>query len=208
MKLQRIRIGEKEVMPFTIPSGILMTDIRCAERMLRRIPEIGIWTTKSIGVNERIVPERDEVDNPIEGKEYGFRESVFAQVDENTFVNAVRLTNPGKDKMRENLLAANIPKDRVINASVFGGTVGEFVSVIKTLEDVVDCFEGNFSCPHSEKGGMAIGIDPKAVYEFTRACVSATRKPFIAKLSPNTNLIYECTKAAYEAGAFGVALIT
>ncbi len=53
MDINKIRIGNKEVMPFTIPSGIAMTDARCARRILDLVPEIGIWTTKSIGEKER-----------------------------------------------------------------------------------------------------------------------------------------------------------
>lgn len=96
MKIEKIQIGEKEVMHFTIPSGIVMTDVSCAERILKRIPEIGIWTTKSIGVNERVVPERNEVENPLPNKEYGNREPIFCQVDNDTDLNAVRLVNPGR----------------------------------------------------------------------------------------------------------------
>lgn len=206
MKIKKINIGGKEVSPFTIPSGIVMTDVKCAARLLNLVPEIGIWTTKSIGEKERIVPEGDEVLHPNPAREYGNREPILAQIANGTFVNAVRLVNPGKDKFKQAVSAANLLGDRVVNASVFGGTIREFVSVIETLDDVVDCFEGNYSCPHSEKGGMAIGTDPKAVYEFTKVSVMATKKPFLAKLTPNTPLIRECAIAAKDGGAFGVVI--
>ena len=205
--MEKKQIGDKRVMPFTIPSGIIMTDVSCAERMLKKIPELGIWTTKSIGEKERIVPEGGEVLHPDQNKEYGFREPIFAQIDEGTYVNAVRLVNPGKDKMRERLLKADIPKDRVINASVFGGTIKEVVSIIKTLEDVVDMFEINGSCPHSEKGGMLIGLDSRSVYEFTKAAVDATKKPVLFKLTPNTDKIGLLARAVKEAGGYGIAAI-
>ncbi len=207
MEVKKIELAGKKVMPFTIPSGIIMTDVACAERMLKRIPEIGIWTTKSIGVKERTVPEGDEVAHPIAGKEYGLREPILAQIDEGTFVNAVKLANPGKDNFRARLLAADIPKDRVINLSVFGGSVEEVVSVIETLDDVVTMHEINGSCPHSEKGGMLIGKEPGLVYEFTKAAVGATKKPVLFKLTPNTDEIGELARAVKEAGGYGIVAI-
>ncbi len=212
MKLKKIEFAGKEIWPFTIPSGIIMTDLRCAKRLAERIPYLGLLSLKTTGVNERVVPERYEVEHPAPGKEYGNRECVFAQVgeaSEETFVNAIRLVNPGKDKMKVKIIETDFQKDRVINQSVFGGTIQEFVSVIHTLDDVVDCFDGNYGCPHSEKGGKVIGTDPKTIYEFTKACVSATRKPFIAKLTPNVprSVFKDCVRAAYEAGAYGIAFI-
>jgi dihydroorotate dehydrogenase/NAD(P)H-flavin reductase len=213
MKIEKIEIAGKKVMPFTIPSGIVMTDVYCAERLLKLVPEIGVWTSKSIGVKERVMPERDEVQRLIDGedltkktgKEYGFREPILAQIGDGSFVNAVRLINPGMKKFREHLLVmGGRPHDRVRNCSVFGGSM---VNVIKTVDDVVDMHEGNGSCPHSEKGGMLIGTDPKLVYEYTKACVAATKKPFLFKLTPNTDKIGLLAKAVQEAGGAGVVLI-
>jgi len=209
MRIEKVKIGNKEVMPLTIPSGIVMTDPRCAKRLLEKCKEIGVWTTKSIGENERIVPEGYEVINPDPNKEYGFRESILAQIDDGSLVNAVRLTNPGKDKMREYLLKTNIPSDRIINASVFGGSIREVVSVIKTLEGVVDTIEINGSCPHSEKGGMLIGLEPKTVYNFVTAAVQVTKKPVLFKITPNTTNenIGLIARAVKEAGGAGVVAI-
>lgn len=207
-KIKKVNINGKEVMPFTIPSGIVMTDVRCAKRLLEKIPELGVWTTKSIGVKERVVPERYEVEHPLPDKEYGFREPIITQLDSGTFVNAVRLVNPGKDKFKDQLLEAKLPTNRVINCSVFGGSIEEIVSVIDTVNDVVDIREINGSCPHSEKGGMLIGTDPKLVYDYTKAGVQAARgRPVIFKLTPNTDKIGLLAKAAKEAGAIGVSLI-
>mgnify|MGYP001588348974 CR=1 FL=1 len=85
MKLQKIKIGDKVVMPFTIPSGIVMTDPRCAARILQMNPIIGIWTTKSIGPEPR----------------RGNREPIFAKYAPGSYVNAVGLANPGCEKFRK-----------------------------------------------------------------------------------------------------------
>ena len=47
------KIGDKEVMPFTIPSGIITTSVSSVLRIAQEIPEIGIITTKSIGPEAR-----------------------------------------------------------------------------------------------------------------------------------------------------------
>ena len=60
---ERKQIGSKKVMPFTIPSGIVTTEVSCLERIAQEIPEIGILTTKSIGPEPRA----------------GNREPIFAQ---------------------------------------------------------------------------------------------------------------------------------
>ncbi len=51
--VEKKQIGDKKVMPFTIPSGIVATEVSCLERMAREIPELGLLTTKSIGPQPR-----------------------------------------------------------------------------------------------------------------------------------------------------------
>jgi dihydroorotate dehydrogenase (NAD+) catalytic subunit len=78
----RKQIGNKRVMPFTIPSGIITTEVSCLERIANEVPEVGILTTKSIGPEPRA----------------GNREPIIAEYSPGCFVNAVGLTNPGADK--------------------------------------------------------------------------------------------------------------
>jgi dihydroorotate dehydrogenase len=65
--------------PFTIPSGIVATAIPIIEHIFRAMPEVGVMTTKSIGLEPRA----------------GYREPVFSQYAPGCHVNAVGLTNPG-----------------------------------------------------------------------------------------------------------------
>lgn len=109
--------------------------------------------------------------------------------------------------MRQNILSSDFPKDRLINSSAFGGTIKEVISVIETLDDVVDMHEINGSCPHSEKGGMIIGIDPQSVYDFTKAAVQVTKKPVLFKLTPNTDKIGLLARAVKDAGGAGIVAI-
>ena len=178
-------------MPFTIPSGIITTEVSCLERIANEIPEIGILTTKSIGPDPKI----------------GNREPILGQYAPGCFVNAVGLTNPGAEEFAKELSSANIPQDKFLLASIFGKNTDEFVFVAKTLEEHVDGFELNLSCPHAKDYGMQLGQDAKIVAEITKAVVQTTNKPVFAKLTPNVNNIGEITKSAIAAGANGVIAI-
>jgi len=79
----RYKISNKEITgPFTIPSGIVATEVSTLGKIAKEIPEIGILTTKSIG------PEPKK----------GNKEPILAQVTPFSFINAVGLTNPGAEK--------------------------------------------------------------------------------------------------------------
>jgi len=191
MTIGKIKLGNKKIMPFTIPSGIVTAEVSCLERMARKIPELGILTTKSIG------PEPRE----------GNREPILAQYAPGCFINAVGLTNPGAEKFAEQLSKVNFPKDKFLLASIFGKNAEEFVYVAKTLESYVDGFELNLSCPHAKEVGMALGQDALLVNQITNAVVSKTKKPVFAKLTPNVGNIGKIAKAAMLGGAYGIVAI-
>ena len=100
MKLEKIQIGDKKVWPFTIPSGIITTQVFGLEKLAREIPELGILTTKSIGPEPRA----------------GNREPILAQYYPGCFVNAVGLTNPGAGLFSMDLEKINFPKDKFLLA--------------------------------------------------------------------------------------------
>src|SRR3989344_3964152 len=104
MKIERVDIGKKRVMPFTIPSGIVTTEVSCLERLAREIPELGVLTTKSIGPVQRD----------------GNREPILAQYMPGGFVNAVGLTNPGAEEFAKKLSHISFPQDKFLLASIFG----------------------------------------------------------------------------------------
>lgn len=191
MHIEKLKIAGKEVMPFTIPSGIVTTQVSCLEKLAREIPELGILTTKSIG------PEKRE----------GNREPILYQYYPGCFVNAVGLTNPGAEEFAKELQQVNFPKDKFLLASIFGKNAEEFVYVARTLEDYVDGFELNLSCPHAKGYGMQLGQDPETVKEITREVVKNTLKPVFAKLTPNAGNIGEIALSAVKAGAYGIVAI-
>lgn len=176
---------------FTVPSGIVTTAPSIIQRVIRDIPEIGVLTTKSIGLEPRL----------------GNREPVYSQFAPGCFVNAVGLTNPGAEASLKSLGQLCVPEDRFLLVSIFGGSVDEFVAVAKILEPVADGFELNLSCPHASGYGMAMGQDPKIVYEIVAAVKHAVAKPVIPKLTPNVANIADIGQAALDAGADGLCAI-
>ncbi len=182
----------KEVMPFTIPSGIITTNTDVIRFFAEEIPEIGILTTKSIG----IIPRK------------GYREPVLSQADKASLVNAVGLANPGADEFSKELKEIYpLPYNKFLLTSVFGGTPEEFIKAIKILEAYTDGFELNFSCPHAEGYGAAIGSNKNAVLRFVKEIRNETKKPLVIKLTPNVDNIADIAKSAADAGADGICAI-
>ena len=177
--------------PFTIPSGIVTTAPSIIQRIMRDVPAVGVITTKSIGITPRA----------------GYREPIYSQYAPGCFVNAVGLTNPGAEASLIALRQLQVPDDKFLLVSIFGGSVEEFVDTAKLLESVADGFELNLSCPHATGFGMAMGQDPDMVAEIVRAVKAAVEVPVIPKLTPNVSNIADIGKAAMAAGADGLSAI-
>ncbi|MEM1190474.1 MAG: tRNA-dihydrouridine synthase [Pseudomonadota bacterium] len=176
---------------FTIPSGIVTTAPSIIQYFLDEVPQIGVITTKSIGPVPRA----------------GNREPVYSQYAPGCFVNAVGLTNPGAEAALAGLEALEVPEDRFLLTSIFGGSVEEFVEVARILAPVSDGLELNLSCPHAKGYGMAMGQDPAIVAEIVAAVKAEVDVPVIPKLTPNTPDIGAIARAAEEAGADGFCAI-
>ncbi len=208
MKLQKIQIGEKEVMPFGIPSGCAVTSEKCLESVLGHADNaIGFADSKSYGKEPRVVPERDEVEHPIEGKEYAYRESILTQYIPGGFLNAVGLSNPGADEGARRLSRIHVPKNKAVIGSVYGRDLEEFKYVASRIAPHVDAIEANESCPHVKGHGMVLCDD----LDFIRALPSAVKsvisgKPFYVKLPPLPN-IAKIAQVSIEGGADGIVLI-
>jgi dihydroorotate dehydrogenase (NAD+) catalytic subunit len=155
------------------------------------MPEVGVMTTKSIGLQPRP----------------GYREPVFSQYAPGCFVNAIGLTNPGAVQSAELFAQLEVPKDRFFLVSIFGGSVEEFVEVARILAPYADGLELNLSCPHASGYGMAMGQDPALVQEITAAVKAAVDIPVIPKLTPNAPNISEIAQAAVAGGADALCAI-
>jgi dihydroorotate dehydrogenase (NAD+) catalytic subunit len=180
--------GKKISGRFTIPSGVVGTDILILLKFAD-IPEIGIWTTKSIGIEPR----------------QGNREPIIVQYGYMSFVNAVGLTNPGAEEFANRLSKVKIPDNKFLLVSIFGGNENEFKKVAKILYKYADGFEINISCPHSNKYGQAVGQDLNLVEKIVKSVVSLG-KPVFVKISPNLDVVLT-VKCCVDAGASGITAI-
>ncbi len=184
-------LGKSISGPFTIPSGIVTTATPIIQYVFDHMPEVGVLTTKSIGPDPRA----------------GYREPVLSQYAPGCFVNAVGLTNPGAEESLELLGRLQVPEDRFLLTSIFGGSVEEFVEVARILAPVSDGLELNLSCPHASGYGMAMGQDPELVREIVAAVKAAVAIPVVPKLTPNTPDIAEIARAAVDGGADALCAI-
>ncbi|MCX6764712.1 MAG: dihydroorotate dehydrogenase [Candidatus Nealsonbacteria bacterium] len=174
---------------FTIPSGIISVEVPVIEKIAKEIPEIGILTTKSIG---------------LEPKE-GNKEPIIAEYAPFSFINAVGLSNPGVKEFVNKLSKIKIPDDKFLLISIFGDSVNEFRKIAEELYNWADGFELNISCPHSEKYGQVIGQDKKLMGEIIKNVVFLG-KPVFVKISPNLN-IKETIECIVKNGASGITAI-
>lgn len=175
--------------PFTITSGIITTEVSILKKIADEIPEIGILTTKSIGLEPR----------------EGNKEPIIAQYNFSSFINAVGLTNKGANQFAKELEKIKIPENRFLLCSIFGSNKEEFYRVAEKLFQVCDGFELNISCPHSDKYGQVIGQDKELICEITKS-ISSLGKPIFVKISPNLD-VKETVKYAVKGGATGITAI-
>lgn len=176
---------------FAIPSGVIATNAKTLERVAREIPQLGILTTKSIGLRPR----------------EGHREPIFTQYAPGCFMNAVGLTNPGADGFARQLEQIALPPERFLLISIFGGTVDEFVQVAQRLAPYADGLELNLSCPNAQGYGMSMGQDAAIVHKVVKAVKQAVAVPVIPKLTPNAPDIGVIARAAADAGADAICAI-
>ncbi len=123
-------------------------------------------------------------------------------------LNSIGLQNPGVDKVVASILPTlNFDETRFI-ANVCGSTIEDYAAVTRRFDDSpIDAIEINISCPNVKQGGVSFGNSPEVSAEVVSACRAATRKPIIAKLSPNQTDIAENARRCIEAGADALAVI-
>ena len=125
-------------------------------------------------------------------------------------INAVGLQNPGVRAVKE----TELPRLREVfrkpvMANISGFSTDDYVFTAAELdgEPQIGWFEINISCPNVHGGGMSFGTDPDAAASVVSAVRRVTKKPLIAKLSPNVTDVTVIAKACEAAGADGISLI-
>lgn len=122
-------------------------------------------------------------------------------------INAVGLPTPGFDNMNAEWQAL-ADRDFPLNASIYGGSVTEFVEVARFVSDQgPDFIEINISCPNSDHHGMLFGVDEKAAHAVTAAVKKVIDVPLIAKLTPAAPDIGRIAKACEDAGADAICAV-
>ncbi len=181
-------LGKTLATPLVLASGVLGNN----KAILERVHEngCGLPTMKSIGP-----APRDGHKNP----------TVIDLGD--GMINAVGLPTPGYLNM-EAEWAELSDRQFPINASIYGGSVEEFVRVAEFVSAKgPDFIELNISCPNSDQHGMIFGVNAKSSYEVVSAVKKVIDVPLIAKLTPAAPDIGAIAKACEEGGADAICAI-
>jgi dihydroorotate dehydrogenase (NAD+) catalytic subunit len=118
-------------------------------------------------------------------------------------LNSIGLENVGLERFR----AEKLPKLRALKATVIasvgGETADELAALVSALASArgVAAFEINFSCPNVAAGGARYWADPARLRKTVARLRTLTRRPLIAKLSPDVTDIRETARACEDGGA-------
>jgi dihydroorotate dehydrogenase (NAD+) catalytic subunit len=124
-------------------------------------------------------------------------------------INAIGLQGVGVEAFSAEVL----PELRRLGAPIWVNVCGsdeyEYLRVIEFLDaqDGIQAYELNISCPNVRQHGLCPALSPRWTYDLVRAAKAESRRPLVAKLSPNVTNIVEIAKAAEDAGADGLSLI-
>lgn len=124
-------------------------------------------------------------------------------------LNSIGLQNPGVEAFCADSLTWLAGQDVPVIVNVSGHSVEEYIAVIERLEQesAVNAYEINISCPNVDAGGMTFGTDPQMAAQVISSCRARTKRPLIAKLTPNVTDITQIACAVEAAGADAVSLI-
>lgn len=181
-------LGTPLTTPLVLASGVLGNN----KAILERVHEngCGLVTMKSIGPAPRDGHKNPTVIDLGQG-----------------MINAVGLPTPGYLNMATEWAELK-ERDFPVNASIYGGSVEEFVEVAKFVSDQgPDFIELNISCPNSDQHGMIFGVNALSSHEVVSAVKKVIDVPLIAKLTPAAPDIGAIAKACEEGGADAICAI-
>jgi dihydroorotate dehydrogenase (NAD+) catalytic subunit len=124
-------------------------------------------------------------------------------------LNSIGLPNVGVDEfVREKMPFLRTLETRVI-VNVAGRVGEEYAEIVERLDSVpdIDAYELNYSCPNVKEGGLSFSSDAQVAERVTRDVRRRTRRPVIAKLTPNVTSIADIGKAVEQGGADGISAI-
>ncbi|MGM0654125.1 MAG: dihydroorotate dehydrogenase [Thermodesulfobacteriota bacterium] len=181
-------LGKPLHTPLVLASGVLGNNKAILERVWEN--GCGLPTMKSIGPAPR----------------EGHKNPTVIDLG-NGMINAVGLPSPGylnmEDEWQE-LSGRAFP----VSASIYGGSVDEFVRVAEFVAaQGPDFIELNISCPNSDKHGMLFGVNAQSSHDVVAAVKKVIDVPLIAKLTPAAPNIAGIAKACEDAGADAICAI-
>lgn len=124
-------------------------------------------------------------------------------------LNSIGLPNVGVEQFIIEKMPFLHTLDTTIIINVAGKTNEEFAEIVSRLEDVegIDAYELNYSCPNVKEGGLSFSSDPLVAEKVTLGVRKRTRRPLIAKLTPNVTSIGQIGLAVQNGGADAVSAI-
>ena len=123
-------------------------------------------------------------------------------------LNSIGLANIGVREFIDTQLEKVNRLGTAVMVNIAGKEAEDYPRLIEILDphQGFDAYELNVSCPNVKKAGTLFGTDPEAIFDITRACSTATKRPIIVKLTPNITDPSEVAKAAEEAGATALTI--
>ncbi len=176
--------------PLVLPAGVM--GMSYSGMSYSAVHGAGVITSKSLTLQPRT----------------GHKGPVMAGF-EGGFLNCMGLCNPGiQDGLRE----VNDFKERSdtpVIVSVFATNMDDFLQLTHHVnESAGDFLELNLSCPNVfDEFGIPLAASAEEVGRIVGAVKGISKKPVIAKLSPNVYDIVSIACAAQDAGADGLCMI-
>jgi dihydroorotate dehydrogenase (NAD+) catalytic subunit len=124
-------------------------------------------------------------------------------------LNSIGLENIGVRAFLRDRLGPLSRLGPAVIVSVGGRTIEEFEEMMRLVggADGAAAIELNISCPNVKEGGHEWSASPEPAARVVAAARRLTRKPLVAKLSPNTGRLADVARACVEAGADILSLV-
>ena len=124
-------------------------------------------------------------------------------------INAIGLQGVGVEHFAAAVLPELRKHDTAVIVNVCGAGDEEYFRVIEFLNrhDGIAAYELNISCPNVKMNGACPAMNPHSTRTIVAGAKHRSRRPLIAKLSPNVTDIAEIARAAEDGGADGISLI-
>jgi len=123
--------------------------------------------------------------------------------------NAIGLPGVGVEHFAAEVLPELRRRGAVTVVNVCGASDEEYLRVIDFLngQEGIAAYELNISCPNVKQNGACPAMDAKATQSLVYEAKERSRRPLIAKLSPNVTDVASIARAAEDGGADAVSLI-